>query len=118
LSGPDKAGFWEACKKEILTLADAWEVVDREVWMNVLPSTCWAFKCKRLPDGTVHKVKAQFCARGERQIEGVDYFETFAPVTVRLMLILSIILGLTTKQVDYMAHSSMHPSTGIPTGIQ
>ena len=41
------------------------------------------------------------------KIEGVDYFDTFAPVvnwtTVRLMLILSVILGLETKQVDYTA---------------
>jgi hypothetical protein len=108
MNGPDKAGYWEACRKEIATLVekDAWEVVDRESWMNVLLTT-WAFKCKRFPDGTVRKLKARFCARGDRQIEGIDYFDTYAPVinwtTVRLMLILSIILGLATKQVDYTA---------------
>jgi hypothetical protein len=45
--------------------------------------------------------------RGDRQVEGVDFFDTFAPVvnwrTVRLMLILSAILGLSTHQVDYTA---------------
>jgi hypothetical protein len=53
MSGPYKEGYWKACKKEIDTLMkkmDAWEVVDREPWMNILPST-WAFKCKRFPDG-------------------------------------------------------------------
>ena len=74
--------------------------------MNVLPST-WAFKCKRYPDGMIRKLKARFCARGDKQIEGIDYFDTFAPVvnwtTVRLMLILSIILSLATRQVDYTA---------------
>jgi hypothetical protein len=49
----------------------------------------------------------RFCARGDRQIEGVDFFDTFAPVvnwtSVRLLLILSAILGLSTKQVDYTA---------------
>jgi hypothetical protein len=44
---------------------------------------------------------------GDRQVEGVDYFDTFALVvnwtTVRLMLILCIVLGLSTKQVDYTA---------------
>jgi hypothetical protein len=109
MSGPDHEGYWEACKKEISTLTDdkdAWEEVVREHWMNVLPST-WAFKCKRFPDGRVRKLKARFCVRGDRQIEGVDYFDTFAPVvnwtTVRLMLILSVILGLSTRQVDYTA---------------
>jgi len=40
-------------------------------------------------------------------VEGVNFFETFAPIvnwtTVRLMLILSLVLGLSTKQVDYTA---------------
>jgi hypothetical protein len=71
---------------------------------NILDST-WAFKRKRFPDGRVRKLKARFCVRGDQQIEGVDFFDTFAPVvawsTVRLLLILSVILGLATKQVDY-----------------
>jgi len=40
-------------------------------------------------------------------VEGIDFFDTFAPVVnwtiVRLMLILSVILGLATKQVDSTA---------------
>ena len=108
MNGPDKNGYWKACEIEINTLNEkkAWQIVDREAWMNVLPST-WAFKCKRYPDGSVRKLKARFCVRGDRQIEGTDFFETFAPVinwqTVRIMLVLSIILGLKTKQVDYTA---------------
>ena len=109
MNGPDKEGYWNAMCKELETLTvqkDAWEVVDREQWMNVLPST-WAFKCKRYPDGLIKKLKARFCVRGDRQRAGVDYFETFAPVvswtTVRLMLILSLILNLSTRQVDYTA---------------
>ena len=109
MNGPDRDGYWKACQKEVDTLQldkDAWDVVKREPWMNVLPST-WAFKCKRYPDGAIRKLKARFCCRGDKQIEGVDYFETFAPVvnwtTVRLMLILSIVLGLATRQVDYTA---------------
>jgi hypothetical protein len=45
--------------------------------------------------------------KGDRQVKGVDFFATFAPVvnwtTVHLMLILSSILGLSTYQVDFMA---------------
>ena len=59
------------------------------------------------PDGSVRKLKARFCARGDKQVEGIDYFNTFAPVinwtTVRLMLILTLILNLSTCQVDYRA---------------
>ena len=58
---------------------DAWDVVVHESWMNILPST-WAFKCNWFPDGRVQKLKARFCVRGDRQVEGVDFFLTFAPV--------------------------------------
>ena len=109
MNGPDRDDYLEACKTELTTLVDgkdSWDVVDREHWMNVLPLT-WAFKCKQFPDGSVCKLKAQFCARGDKQIEGIDYFDTFAPVvnwtTIRLMLVLSIILNLSTCQVDYTA---------------
>jgi hypothetical protein len=74
--------------------------------MNVLPST-WAFKIKRYPDGLIKKFKARFCARGDKQIEGVDYFETYAPVvqwtTIRLMLMLEVLLDLKSKQGDVTA---------------
>jgi hypothetical protein len=108
MNGPLKEGYWEAALKEIniLQVKEAWEVVQQQDFMNVLPGT-WAFKCKRFPDGAVRKLKARFCVRGDRQKKDVDYFETFAPVinwnTVRLMLILSQVMGLATKQVDYTA---------------
>jgi Reverse transcriptase (RNA-dependent DNA polymerase) len=109
MNGPEWAGYWKAMEVELHTLEvekDSWEVVDHEPWMNVLPGT-WAFKCKRYPDGSIRKLKARFCVRGDKQVEGVDFFDTYAPVvnwqTVRLMLVLSIMLGLYTKQVDYTA---------------
>jgi hypothetical protein len=60
-----------------------------------------------IPDGSIRKLKARFCARGYEQIEAVDYCETFAPVVnwtaVRFLLMMSILLDLETKQVDYVA---------------
>ncbi|KAL7448122.1 hypothetical protein ACHAXS_000127, partial [Conticribra weissflogii] len=81
MNGPFCEEYWKAACVEVETLKemDTCEVVDREENMNVLPST-WAFKCKRFPDRLIKKFKAQFCAHGDKQIEGVDYFETFAPV--------------------------------------
>ena len=106
MNGPQSAGYWKACEIEVdtLTKKDAWKIVDRDQGMNVLPST-WSFKCKRFPDGTVKKLKARFCVRGDKQIEGKDYFETYAPVvswaTVRLLLILSVVMNWVSVQVDY-----------------
>jgi len=53
----------------------SWRLVKRTTLMHVLPGT-WVFRCKRYPDGSVRKVKGRFCVRGDREIEGVDYFET------------------------------------------
>ncbi len=71
--------------------------------MNVISST-WAFKCKRYPDGLIKKFKSRFCARGDQQLEGMDFFETHALVvqctTICLMFILEILLGLKSMQGD------------------
>ena len=65
----------------------------------------WVFKLKRLPDGSPSKFKARYCVRGDMQVEGEDFFETYAPVvqwsTVRLLLTMVLANGWTTKQVDY-----------------
>jgi hypothetical protein len=42
--------------------------------MNVLPST-WAFKIKWFTDGSLKKFKAQFCACGDRQKEGINFLK-------------------------------------------
>ena len=47
--------------------------------MNVIQST-WAFKLKRYPDGLVKNFKGRLCARGDQQLEGNDFFDTYAPV--------------------------------------
>jgi hypothetical protein len=84
---------------DIFTLESikAWQGVNREDELNVISST-WAFKCKKYPDGLIKKLNARFCARGDQQLEGNGFFETYAPVvqwtTICLMFILEILLGL------------------------
>ena len=108
MNGPNADGFREACQKEYdtLTRMKVWDIVKRRTWMNIIPGT-WAFKVKRFPDNLIRKLKARFCARGDKQIAQVDFFDTYAPVvcwtTVRLMLVLAIQLDLANRQVDYTA---------------
>ena len=108
MTGIHKEGFWDAMEKELRTLIklNAWTQVPRSEAPNIVGST-WAFKIKRFPDGLMRKLKARFCVRGDQQQQGVDFFETYAPVvswtTVRLLLVFSMILDLKTKQVDYTA---------------
>ena len=49
----------------------------------------WVFKWKVDSDGFITRAKARLVAKGFRQVEGVDYFETFAPTpssaTIRLV---------------------------------
>ena len=70
---------------------------------RVLKGT-WVFKLKRLTDGSPLKYKAGYCVRGNMQKEGVNYFETYAPVvqwsTIWLVLTMILSNGWSTKQVD------------------
>ncbi len=107
--GPFQGEFYEAMRVELGTIADdfkCWNLSPKLPGMNVLPST-WAFKIKRYPDGSVKKFKARFCAQGDEQLEGVDYFETWAPVvqwsTIRIVLVMAIKLGYRTAQCDITA---------------
>jgi hypothetical protein len=77
--GPFQDKFRQAMRVELNTLEnefDCWELVPHpgnNKENNVLLST-WAFKIKRYPDGQVKKFKAQFCAQGNHQKEGIDFF--------------------------------------------
>jgi len=70
--------YWKGMKLEIATLEaiNAWSVIDR-FDHHVIAST-WAFKCKRYPDGLIKKFTAHLCARGDKQLEGTDFFDTYA----------------------------------------
>ena len=50
-------------------------------------------KVKLGPSGQVDKYKERYVAKGFKQVEGLDYFETFAPTympeTIRILLQLS-----------------------------
>ena len=109
LSSAHREEFLEAMKKEIQQLEahGTWQVVSKSTLptnANVLPST-WAFKIKRYPDGRLRKFKARFCVRGDKQIEGVDYFEKYAPVvswsTVRLIMSIALQRGWHTQHIDF-----------------
>jgi hypothetical protein len=101
-----QAQFWKAVYNEFITLVqefDCWDYVLQTPTIKVLPST-WAFKIKLYPDGCVKTFKAQFWAQGNRQTEGVNYVDTWAPVvqwsTVQIVMILAIKLNLISIQCD------------------
>jgi hypothetical protein len=80
-----------------------WDIVPRAIDKSVVGSR-WIYKVKQAVDWSVEKYKARFVARGFSQIEGIDYGETFAPVTryssIRSILALSAQMGWRIHQMD------------------
>ncbi|GJW48229.1 retrotransposon protein, putative, ty1-copia subclass [Tanacetum coccineum] len=95
----------EAIKSEIESILQnhTWELVD-------LPPGCkplgykWIFKKKMKADGTIDKYKARLVIKGYRQREGLDYFDTYSPVTritsIRMILAIAALRNLEVHQMD------------------
>lgn len=78
----EKRKLWDdAMVKELenLRYLGPFKMAARPGGSNILTPT-WDFCKKRYPDGALKKFKARFCVRGNQQIDGLDVFETFAPV--------------------------------------
>ena len=110
LTGPDREGFYEGMRQEIkeLKCKNTWTPILRSKMQQcghkALPST-WVFHCKRFPDGSIRKLKARLCVRGDKQVPGIDFTESYSPVvqwtSIHLILILSLVLNWQTVQTDY-----------------
>jgi hypothetical protein len=70
-----------------------------------LLNAIWSYPQKRSPVGTILKHKARLCVDGSQQLQGRDFWETYAPViswsSIRLMLLLTSVHNLHSCQVDY-----------------
>ncbi|XP_074297772.1 uncharacterized protein LOC141628544 [Silene latifolia] len=97
--------FWkEAINDEMDSILgnNTWVLTD-------LPRGCkplgckWIFKRKTKVDGTIDKYKARLVIQGFRQKEGIDYFDTYAPVaricTIRLLIAIAAIRNLVIHQI-------------------
>nr|GEX48211.1 zinc finger, CCHC-type [Tanacetum cinerariifolium] len=79
------------------------EAIDDEIGCK--PLGCkWIFKRKMKVNRTIDKFKARLVIQGFRQKEGIDYFDTYTPVsritTIRLLLALAAIHNLVIHQMD------------------
>ena len=109
LRAPDRSQFIAAQESEVRGLEE--KQVFQYVQKTSLPKNArllnavWSYRRKRRPDGTLWKHKARLCVDGSRQIQGLDYTESFAPVvqwsTVRLVMILASMLNLESRQIDF-----------------
>ena len=91
MMGPDSVKWLNAMKSEIESMYEnqVWNLVDPPEGSK--PIECkWSFKKKTDADGNITVYKAWLVAKGFRQIQGIDYEETFSPVamlkSVRILL--------------------------------
>ena len=87
---PDSAKWLEAMKSEIGSMYEnkVWTLVDLPDDQRPIENK-WIFEKKIDADGNVIVYKARIVTKGFRQVQGVDYDETFSPVamlkSVRIM---------------------------------
>ncbi|KAL6322658.1 hypothetical protein AAG906_015344 [Vitis piasezkii] len=98
--------FWkEAINDEMDSIMSnqTWELVDLPPGSK--PIGCkWVFRRKYHTDGMIQTFKARLVAKGFKQREGIDYFDTYAPVarttSIRILFALASIHNLFVHQMD------------------
>ncbi|RVW29768.1 Retrovirus-related Pol polyprotein from transposon TNT 1-94 [Vitis vinifera] len=98
--------FWkEAINDEMDSILSnqTWELVDLPPGSK--PIGCkWVFRRKYHTDGMIQTFKARLVAKGFKQREGIDYFDTYAPVarttSIRILFALASIHNLFVHQMD------------------
>jgi len=101
-----EAPFWEeAINNEIESIEsnNTWVLTDLPPGIKTIGSK-WIFRKKLRPDGTIDKFKAHLVAKGYKQREGVDFFDTYSPVaritTNRVLIVMAAIHNLKIHQMD------------------
>ena len=101
----DSAKWLEAMKSEMGSMHEnkVWTLVDLPVDRQAIENK-WIFKKKTDSDGNFTLYKARLVAKGFRQVQGIDYDETFSPVamlkSVRIMLAIAAFYDYEIWQMD------------------
>jgi hypothetical protein len=82
---------------------EVWFIVEKKEDQKRINCT-WVFRVKRDQLNIPIEYKARLCAKGFQQVEGKDYFDTYAPtgkmVLLRMLIVLSLKRGLSFHQID------------------
>ena len=105
IKSPHSSKWLEAMENEMKSMSskDVWDLV--EIPKGAKTVGCkWVYKTKYDPNGNVEKYKARLVAKGFTQREGIDYNETFSPVSCkdsfRIIMALVAHFDLELHQMD------------------
>jgi hypothetical protein len=105
MSGDNSTLWFDAMKEEMESMAknQVWDLVDLS--KGVVAIGCkWVYKTKGDAFGNVERYKARLVAKGFTQKEGIDYHETFSPVSkkdsFRIIMALVAHFDLELHQID------------------
>ena len=105
MESDDSSKWMEAMNEELKSMAHngVWDLIE-------LPNSCkpvgykWVFKTKRNAKGNIKRFKARLVAKGFTQKEGIDYKDTFSPVSkkdsLRIIMALVAHFDLELHQMD------------------
>jgi hypothetical protein len=120
---PDAGEFVKAVIKEINGHIEhkRWKLIKRSEVpedVDVIPSV-WAMRRKRdLTTNEIIKHKSRLNLHGCKQVYGMNYFETYAPVVtwfaIRLIIIMAILFALSLRQIDFV---QAYPQAPIETDM-
>ncbi|KAK1614833.1 hypothetical protein QYE76_020350 [Lolium multiflorum] len=105
MMSPDSNKWQEAMKSEMGSMYDnkVWTLVDLPDSRKAVENK-WIFKRKTDADGNITVYKARLVAKGFRQIQGVDYDETFSPVaklkSMRILLAIAAFFDYEIWKMD------------------
>jgi Reverse transcriptase (RNA-dependent DNA polymerase)/Integrase core domain len=105
VDGPDSELWLGAMREEMQSMSDnhVWELVDPIDGVRTIGCK-WIFKVKMDMDGNPQTYKARLVAKGYRQIQGIDYEETFSPVamvkSIRILLAIAAYYDYEIWQMD------------------
>ncbi|KAA0026213.1 putative Polyprotein [Cucumis melo var. makuwa] len=100
------ANLWqEAINDEMDSLESnrTWHLLDLPLGCKAIGCK-WVLRKKLKPDGSVDKYKARLVAKGFRQMENIDFFDTFSLVTritsIRVLISIAALNNLLIHQMD------------------